>query len=197
MDADQEAAYWDYVAKDSVRIEAEVYGDLRRSDCYDAIAPHLKMEGFIFDLGCGVGRLTHMFADMYPEVQFVGMDSSPLMIDTARLMAETANVHFVENNGRDLTVLAGRLYEGGFSMTMFQHIPHEAQQEYLHEIRRVLHRGGRFRLQFVFEGEAGPLSFPTPVNDMLRWCDDAGLRETDIGLGLIKREWCWLTLVKA
>lgn len=195
MNAEQEAAYWDWVAGDSVRIEANVYGDLDVYGCVDAISSHLKMEGHIFDLGCGVGRLTHTFANLYPDVQFVGVDSSPLMIDTARLMTYS-NAHFVENDGRDLTVLAGRLYEGGYSMTMFQHIPHEAQQEYLHEIRRVLHRGGRFRLQFVFDGEEGPLSYPTAVNDMLRWCDDAGLRETDIGLGLIKREWCWLTLVK-
>lgn len=126
MNPDQEAAFWDWVAGDSVRIEANVYGDLNLYQCVDAIIPHLKMEGFIFDLGCGVGRLTHAFAAWYPDVTFVGVDSSPLMVDTARLMAHDSNVHFVENDGRDLTVLAGRLYEGGYSMTMFQHIPHEA-----------------------------------------------------------------------
>lgn len=193
MNAQQESDHWDFIARDSTRIEANVYGDMDVDECLQAITSQISIEGWVLDLGCGVGRLTRPLAAEYPQAHLVGVDSSQLMISTASQLAP--EVHWVWNNGRDLSDFAGTMFDAAYSMTCFQHIPHEAQQGYLAELHRVVKPGGKFRLQFVFEGETGPLSFPTSVKDMLAFADGAGWRETDVTLGRIHPEWCWLTLL--
>jgi cyclopropane fatty-acyl-phospholipid synthase-like methyltransferase len=189
-----ESAWWDWVARDSIRLEANVYGDLDADACLDLIVPYLDFDSWIIELGCGVGRLTRPLADRYPQAHIVGVDSSSVMISTASI--EAPEVHWVLNNGRDLSDIQERKFHSGYSMTMFQHIPPEAQQGYLAELHRVIQPGGTFRLQFVFEGEEGPMSYPTAVKDMLGWCDQTGWRETKLDLGLLKPEWAWLTLTR-
>jgi SAM-dependent methyltransferase len=187
----QEADYWDYVCGDSKRIEAELWSDLNVSDCLEAVQP---LKGQVFEIGCGVGRLTCPISGNVDSIY--GVDVSPRMVELARRLCTARNATFVIGDGRTLEPGWSSTFDQGYSMTTFQHIPHDAQQGYLHEIKRVLVDGGRFRLQFVFEGEEAPFNYPTPVKDLLRWCDQAGLRETDVTLGRIKAEWAWITLVK-
>lgn len=191
MNQTQEADYWDRVAGESKRIEAELWSDLNVTDCLDAIGPQ---SGQVFEIGCGVGRLTCPVSENVESI--TGIDVSPRMVELARRLCKARNATFVIGDGRTLEPGWSSTFDAGFSMTTFQHIPHDAQQGYLHEIKRVLIDGGRFRLQFVFEGDEAPFNYPTTVKDMLAWCDSAGLRETDVTLGRIHREWCWLTVVK-
>lgn len=195
MNQTEESDHWDWVARDSTRIDANVYGDLDLDECLSAITSQIVIEGWVLDLGCGPGRLTRALAMDYPKAHLVGVDSSQLMIGTASQLAP--EVHWVWNNGRDLSDFAAPMFDAAYSMTMFQHIPDDAKQGYLRELHRVLKPGGKFRVQFVFEAESGPLSFPTSVKDMLTWADAAGFRETDVNLGRIHKEWCWLTLLRS
>lgn len=195
MNAEEEQAHWDHVAGDSARIDANVYGDLDLTDCLLTIEEGFLpwVDGWYLDLGCGPGRLIRPLADKYPKSHWVGVDSSQRMISIASNLAP--EVSWVWNNGRDLSELMDNQFDGAYSMTTFQHIPHEAQSGYLAELHRVVKPGGKLRLQFVFEGEPGPLSYPTTVKDMASFADSAGWRDTDITLGRIKPEWAWVTLL--
>lgn len=187
----QEADRWDWVAGDSRRIEAELWSDLDIQECLDMIG-HLT--GQVFEIGCGVGRLTCPISGNVESI--TGVDVSPRMVELARRLCTARNATFVIGDGRTLEPGWSSTFDVGFSMTTFQHIPPDAQQGYLHEVRRVLIPGGRFRLQFVFEGEEAPFNYPTSLRDMLAWCDKAGLRETEMTLGRIHAEWAWITVVK-
>lgn len=195
-----EADRWDWVAGDSRRIEAEVFSDLNVNECLDMILPalNLDIQAQVFELGCGVGRLTCPTAELIGAIsgRITGLDISPRMVELARQICTRPNATFVIGDGRTLEPGWSSSFDAGFSMTTFQHIPHDAQEGYLHEIRRVLIDGGRFRLQFVFEAEEAPFNYPTPVKTMLKWCDAAGLKEFDVTLGVLKPAWAWITLVK-
>jgi cyclopropane fatty-acyl-phospholipid synthase-like methyltransferase len=188
-------SYWDWVASDSTRIEENVYGDLNIDDCLLAIESGLDLDkaNWVLELGCGVGRLIRPLALKYPHTTFAGVDSSPLMLDNARML--DPSIGWVLNNGSDLCGLPSR-FDAAYTMTTFQHLAPETQQGYLAELRRVLKPQGKLKLQFVTEGETGEMSYPTPVKTMLEWCDAAGLKELKVEVGVIKPEWCWLTLVK-
>src|SRR5689334_2919150 len=60
-----------------------------------ARVPH-EQAGFIADLGCGPGVLTRALAQRWPTAHVVGVDSSPAMLQQARLLAVAGRVEFVE-----------------------------------------------------------------------------------------------------
>lgn len=193
VNAAEESSWWDHIAKSSERIEANVYSGLNLEDCLDAITSQIDMAGWVLELGCGPGRLTRTLAAEFPKAHLVGVDSSPLMIDLAAQLEP--KMRWVLNNGRDLTDLAGNMFDAAYTMTTFQHIPHQAQARYLSELHRVVKPGGKLRLQYVTKGEAGPMSHPTTVRQMLAFAGLAGWRDVKLDLGLIYPEWAWLTLV--
>lgn len=193
MNPTEESAYWDWVAADYRRIEAEVYSDMDTESCLAIIESAIRPTpgDTILELGCGVGRLAGPLTTRYAECRVVGVDSSPTMIAVAR--DAWPALQLIENDGRTLP-FADKSIDAAYSMTVFQHIPHEAQQGYLREMGRVLVPGGVLLLQFVTESEPGPLNYPTPIKTMLGWCDKAGLRDVKVDIGLLNQEWCWLTL---
>lgn len=191
----READYWDYVAGDSRRIETELWSDMNTDACLDMIWPTvIGRENQAFEIGCGVGRLTCPISSMVQTI--VGVDVSSRMVEQARRLCANPRTQFVIGDGRTLEPGWSSTFDAGFSMTTFQHIPHDAQEGYLHEIRRVLVIGGRFRLQFVWKAETGPFQYPTPIKDMMRWADDAGLKDIDLNVGGMRPEWCWVTWEK-
>ena len=81
-------------------------------------------------------------------------------------------------------------------MTTLQHLPREAQCEYLHENYRVLKPGGVFRFQFVAEAEEGPLSHSVSYPQMADWCEQAGFRLVSTQHGLVRPQWGWVSAWK-
>lgn len=190
-----EAAYWDWVASDFDRIQAEVYSDLDLDECMATISDglNIRVGEDILELGCGPGRLLHNFANLYPMTSWVGLDSSAIMVELAASYDYT-NMLIVQGNGRQIIGVGP--FDGVYSMTMFQHIPPEAQQGYMLEVGRVLRHGGRFRLQFVYDAIPAPMSQPVTVKEMLRWAGQAGLVDVKVDMDRMRVGWCWLTLVK-
>jgi len=195
MTPDEERAYWDAVALDPERVRAEVYSDLDLQECLEAmmISPWAKPYHLITDLGCGSGRLLLAFAELYPRTKFLGIDSSKEMIES---IDPPEKVAVYQNDGRTLEPWKANAFDDVYSMTMFQHIPKEAQRGYVSEVFRVLKPGGVFRLQWVLEGEQGPLSYPVRYKTMLRWITNAGFSILGSQRGLVRPQWQWITAMK-
>lgn len=194
MNAAEESDWWDRVAGDPSLLRANVYDGLNLHERLDAITSDIEMAGWVLELGCGPGHLIAALADEYPEVRFVGVDSSQKMINHATLLEPSG--YWLVNNGRDLADLAGNMFDFAYSTNLFQHIPHLAQKDYLAQLYRVVKPGGKLRLQFVTEGDRVPLNYPTTVIGMRAFAKSAGWQVTRLDVGLIHPEWAWLTLTK-
>jgi SAM-dependent methyltransferase len=107
----------------------------------------------VLEIGCGAGRVTRALARIFGEVY--GVDISGEMVRQAReALADTPNVHILQNNGKDLDVLGSIGFDFAFSSIVFQHIPsREVIESYVRAVRRRLRRGGLFKFQ-VQGGEA-------------------------------------------
>jgi len=123
----------------------------------------------ILEIGCGAGRVTRAFAELFGEVWAV--DISNEMVRQAReACAEFSHVHVVQNNGKDLRAvsspwrqLLGREQPGGFdfafSFMVFQHIPNrQIIENYVREVHRLLRPGGLFK----FQVQGSPLAEADP-----------------------------------
>ena len=105
------------------------------------------MESPLFEAGCGTGRLTHIFADMAPEVVAVDMSRASVARNRARHHGRTRNpVHYVH---ADLTHpplkngVFGRCAHAG----VYEHIPsRELRLQFLERTRATMRLGGTLML---------------------------------------------------
>lgn len=66
-------------------------------DLISQIAPHITASNpRIYDLGCGPGNSTQALQDAFPNAKITGMDSSPDMLENARVAVP--NVEFVQGD---------------------------------------------------------------------------------------------------
>jgi 2-polyprenyl-3-methyl-5-hydroxy-6-metoxy-1,4-benzoquinol methylase len=107
--------------------------------------------GALVDLGCGIGRFSFAFADLFDHV--LGVDVSDEMIRRANaLKAERGyhNVEFRRNDGTDLSFLPSESHDFAFSYTVLQHIPDKRIVfGYILELARVVRPGGRVLFQVL------------------------------------------------
>lgn len=104
-------------------------------------------ESPLFEAGCGTGRLTHIFADLAPEVVAIDMSRESVARNRARHHGRTRNpVYYVH---ADLTHppvkdgVFGRCAHAG----VYEHIPsRELRLQFLHHARRSLCLGGTLML---------------------------------------------------
>lgn len=108
------------------------------------------------EIGCGLGRMTHRFAERFGRVYAV--DVSPEMIKRASAQwAGLPNVTFILGSGNDLPGIADGSIDFVFSYIVLQHVPHpQIVKDYLRETARVLKPGGLAHLQFRTEVERPP-----------------------------------------
>ena len=112
----------------------------------------------VLEIGCGTGRITRALARFFGQVYAV--DISAEMVRQARhALAGYRNVHILQNNGVDLSVLnrcrwwqrCGLLnlrVDFAFSYIVFQHIPsREIIESYVREVGRFLRPGRLFKFQ--------------------------------------------------
>jgi SAM-dependent methyltransferase len=101
----------------------------------------------VLEIGCGAGRVTRALAGLFGEVY--GVDISGEMVRQAALaLAGRPNAHVLQNNGKDLSVLADLVFDFAFSSIVFQHIPsRDIIESYVREVQRVLRPGALFKFQ--------------------------------------------------
>jgi len=109
----------------------------------DAIGP---LTGFarLLDLGCGEGRLTAEVAEIVPSTtEVVGVDISHTMIQRASTRPPLHDVVYRIGDGRNLPERCG-MFDGAWSVAMFQHIPWDAKIHYIADVCDHLRSGATF-----------------------------------------------------
>jgi ubiquinone/menaquinone biosynthesis C-methylase UbiE len=93
------------------------------------------------DVGCGVGRTAQLMAQMLPQTQVIGLDSSIKMIDQARSTdVQQVNLSFQVGLVEQMP-FPDQSIDFVFARALFQHL--NTPQLALQEIRRVLKPGGK------------------------------------------------------
>jgi SAM-dependent methyltransferase len=108
----------------------------------EPLGARLGRDDDVVEIGCGVGRLTHVIARRAATVR--ALDVSPRMLDRAREFGRgLGNVEWVLGDGTSLAGIADRSVDACVSHVVFQHIPDPAiTLGYVREIGRVLRPGG-------------------------------------------------------
>jgi len=97
--------------------------------------------GKSLDFGCGVGRLSQALADHFESV--VGVDIAESMVEKAReLNRHGARVQYTANFVDDLRIFPDASFDFIYSSITLQHIPPNANRQYVAEFMRVLRPGG-------------------------------------------------------
>lgn len=194
MDA---AEMWDAQAPD---MDAAMFAAWANpGDGLDSCLPRLRSviqrEGPIGEIGCGPGRLLLPVAEMRGPERLHGVDVSPRMLDWCRVhlgvLAEQVTLDVVDGSGE----LPWSEFGGIWSVLTFQHMPHEAQSAYIRSAGAALVDGGCLVIQFVPEGDVGPLNFPTPVATIVGWARDAGF-DPFVSSDETFETWQWLTATR-
>jgi ubiquinone/menaquinone biosynthesis C-methylase UbiE len=155
-------------------------GDRVRRTLLDqaALRPHQR----VLDVGCGTGTLAVLIKRLHPEVEVVGLDPDPKVLQRARRKAERAGVSIQLDAGfSDELPYADASFDRVFSSFMLHHLPADEKEKSLSQIRRVLEPGGSFHLlDFAGpeHGSAGHFARWLHSSDRLR--DNAAARVLDL-----------------
>jgi ubiquinone/menaquinone biosynthesis C-methylase UbiE len=112
----------------------------------------------VLEIGCGAGRLTRAFSNVFGEVHAV--DISGEMVAAARqALSDRPGAHVYQNNGCDLKVIPNVPFDFAYSAIVFQHIPsREVIESYVREVNRLLRPGALFK--FWVQGDTRTESTP-------------------------------------
>jgi SAM-dependent methyltransferase len=154
----------------------------------------------VFEMGCGIGRMTSHLADVFGEIWAV--DVSGEMIAQAKTrFGHLKNVRWVETEGVSLAELPDEYFDLGFSIYVYQHMP--SKQAIAHNIsaaHRKLRPGGlyKFHTNGTENSEYEALDKNTWVGAAF---PEKDIRELSVSLGAQLRsiqgsgtQYCWATL---
>jgi SAM-dependent methyltransferase len=108
----------------------------------EAVGAQVQRGDVVLDIGCGVGRLTRVLAELASHVHAI--DVSAAMLDQAReLNAQLTNVTWHHGDGATLHPIEDASIDAVISHVVFQHIPDpQITLGYVREMGRVLAPGG-------------------------------------------------------
>lgn len=106
----------------------------------------------LLEIGCGAGRMTRRFAELYGQV--VALDVSDEMLRQGQAnLADLDNVGWVLGSGADLNAIGDGSVDDVFSYITLQHLPDRAAVlGYIQDAGRVLRPGGQGALQVRHPG---------------------------------------------
>jgi ubiquinone/menaquinone biosynthesis C-methylase UbiE len=122
----------------------------------------------VLEIGCGTGAIARELAAREEIAEVVGIDPSPILLETARrLAAGTASLSFAEGDGRALPFAAPE-FDAVVIHRVLSHVP--GPEAVVAEAARVLRPGGRL---VVFDGDYATITLATADVDPLQVCVDA------------------------
>lgn len=149
--------------------------------------------GRILDMGCGVGRLTNHIARELDTSSVLGFDISSPSVAAATLDSP-ANALYWHSDGRTIPAGITGVFDLIYSVTMFQHIPHDAKWAYICQAADRIRPGGAFVVTVAVGDEP-----PTFLNHQLseKELDEFCLAMTDLFAtvsvdGPDDNGWTWL-----
>jgi len=100
------------------------------------------------EIGCGLGRMTHRFAELFRKAYAVEVSSR--MLEGAKgYWQHLDNIEWVLGNGEDLHQIENESVDFVFSFMVLQHIPDpNIAVNYIRESARIMKKGASAFLQF-------------------------------------------------
>lgn len=101
----------------------------------------------ILDLGCGVGKSTFPYCQLYPNAEIHGLDYAAPMLKYGHKLAEArgAKVHFKQALA-EATGYEDNSFDVVSAVWLFHEIPRKAMNEIIREAHRILKPGGYFAI---------------------------------------------------
>ncbi len=97
----------------------------------------------VLDLGCGTATLTILIKKAYPEVEIIGLDIDPKILEIARLKIKEAGVDIKLDQGSAFELpYPDNSFDRAVSSLVIHHLTHENKVRTFKEIFRVLKPGG-------------------------------------------------------
>lgn len=109
----------------------------------DEIGQYLPHRGRALDIGCGFGLFALYYAQIHPELEVHGFDLSERRVQMARRAATkigASNASFHVQNATDLR--AQERFDAIYMLDVIHHVPVDAVEELLREVRASLAPGG-------------------------------------------------------
>lgn len=156
------------------------------------IAENIEPSGTVLDIGCGPGRLGHELSRRYPHVSFFGIDVAETMVELSwegaprNWTAETTNGEYVPS----------REYSAAYSVTVFQHLPHDTVRSYIEQVHTHLIPGGHFLTTYAVGDEDTFLSHQTSHEQIVGWLVDSGFTTVRLDTPSSHPNWNWVLGIK-
>jgi ubiquinone/menaquinone biosynthesis C-methylase UbiE len=97
----------------------------------------------VLDLGCGTATLTILIKRTYPEVEIIGLDIDPKILEIARLKIKEAGMDIKLDQGSAFELpYPDNSFDRAVSSLVIHHLTHENKVRTFREIFRVLKPGG-------------------------------------------------------
>lgn len=140
--------------------------------------------GSVLDVGCGLGELILDLNKVLPEAQFVGLDISPVAIDTCRRTVPSAAFHVID--------IANHRLEETFDLVVCSEVTEHLENPFaaVSNLRRMTRPGGYLILTtphgrvHLTEESVGHVKHPTR-KELEAWLELAGFSVVRI------RQWGW------
>ncbi len=97
----------------------------------------------VLDLGCGTATLTILIKKTYPEIEIIGLDIDPKILEIARLKIKEAGVDIKLDQGSAFELpYPDNSFDRTVSSLVIHHLTHENKARTFREVFRVLKPGG-------------------------------------------------------
>ncbi len=101
----------------------------------------------VLDLGCGTATLTILIKKTYPEVEIIGLDIDPKILEIARSKVQKAGVEIKLDQGSAFELpYPDNFFDRVVSSLVIHHLTHENKARTFREILRVLKPGGEMHI---------------------------------------------------
>jgi trans-aconitate methyltransferase len=102
-------------------------------------APHHVRS--VLEIGCGLGSVSWRMASRWPEAQVLGIELSPVAVETATKLFRLPNLRFAI--GASDAIPPGQSFDLVLMMDVYEHVPAADRPELHRLLRRALAPGGR------------------------------------------------------
>jgi ubiquinone/menaquinone biosynthesis C-methylase UbiE len=108
---------------------------------------HLKAGQKVLDLGCGTGTLTIQIKQFLPQIELIGLDGDPSVLQIAKGKADDAGVDITWEEGLAYNLpYATASFDRVISCLMIHHLTAPDKLKAFQEVYRILKPGGEFHL---------------------------------------------------